>query len=219
MSQDRYLNAVLTVIAVTLSILALAQFGALPAAGATEPSLATEAHEPSRFQRSALVPSGATSTLPLRWQIPYARHYDNSAAGTLDCATVVSAVGFGTDPILVEVEFFNAFAGSEGKTSLPLNPAGEPDVHASDIEMSLSPFGVNAHANTGTFEGYALVFADDPRIFVGAYLVCTEVGATVGAFPRSITNLSAFPVGQTLSFFQAATPGSAPMPAFTGPES
>lgn len=113
--------------------------------------------------------------------------------------------GFGPAPILVEVEFFNASGASEGSTSLSLDP-GAPDVHATDIGLSLGPFGVNVNADTGTFEGYALVFADDPRIFVGAYLVCTEVGVSVGGFPRSITNLSAYPLRQTGTFFQAASP-------------
>lgn len=211
MSQDRYLKVVSTVIAVALSVIAMALIDSDPTASAIALPEVVEGTlgEPAEGS-SGLVPAAATSTLPPRWRIPYARHIDNSAGGTMDCGTVVSVSGFGPANILVEVEFFNAFGVSEGKTSLS-QAAAAPDVHAADIGMSLSPFGVNTNANTGSFEGYALVFADDPRIAVGAYLVCSEVSLSLNGFPRSITSLSAYPVGQTRAFFRADLPGMAPV--------
>lgn len=218
MSQDRYLKVVFTVIAVALSVIAVALMDSGPAASATAlpEAVPVAGGEPGEGP-SRLVTAAATSTLPLRWRIPYARHLDNSASGSLDCGTVVSVSGFGPANILVEVEFFNAFGNSEGMTSRSL-AAGAPDVHAADIEMSLSPFGVNTHANTGNFEGYALVFADDPRIAVGAYLVCSEANLSANGFPRSITSLSAHPVGETRAFFRADLPGVPAMGGLTAAE-
>lgn len=211
MSQDRYLKGVLTVIAVALSVIALAQLDAPAAATAVE-----FAEGPS-----TIPPRQAASPLPLRWRIPFAAHTNTSIDGAEDCATVISAVGFGPDAITVEVEFFSSEGVSAGRTSHILDMPGEHDLHVTGEDVSIRPFLVaDASADTGNFNGHALVFSDDPRIFVGVYLTCHETGAS--GFPSHVTNLSAFPVGQTVTFFQAGTPGLAPMPptaAVTEPES
>lgn len=207
MARDRYLKLVLTVIAVALSVIALAQVDA--------PRAVTAAEVVEESSGNAAIQ--ATSTLPLRWRIPFARHVNSATAGNMDCATVVSVVNFGPDDITVEVEFFDFSGASQGLTNRT-QPTGNPDLHLTNNDVDIIPFALDASAATGLFDGYALVFADDPRIFVGAYLVCHEEGGS-GDFPATVTNLSAFPVGQTLSYFRAGMPGMAPSPAVTEPES
>lgn len=205
--QDCSLKLVLTVIAVALSVIALSLVDVPLLASAV-----ALAESPT-----GVSPEEATSTLPLRWRVPLARHKNSSIAGTLDCGTVVSVVGFAPNSINVDVEFFHSQGVSAGLASRTLAPT-KSATFVSALGVSLTPFSGES-ANTPGFTGYALVFANDPRIFVGAYLICTEDSVSGTSFPRSITNLSAYPVGTTAQFFQAGTPEMAPASPLAEPES
>lgn len=188
------------ILIVALSVTALARPGA-PGASAVEHHAAAV----------GITPETATSTLPLRWRIPYAQHRHFSTEGAMVCATVVSVLNSSPSVVEIDVEFFNQSGTSQGGAfATPV--AGRSTQFATFPDAPLTPFLPESLVNTGNFDGFALVFASDPRIGVGAYLVCHEEGAG-GQLPATVTNLSAHPVGQSAAFFQAATPGTPAAPA------
>lgn len=208
MSQDRYVKVLLTVIAVALSVLALAQLEALPAARAADSSTATEGHEVGPPGGAALPPQEATPAPPIRWRIPHAQHGVAGDFATIECATVVSVLSFSPEPFDVEVEFFDDDADSVGAAGSHLE-AGEKELVQTDGNIDIDPFALAGSASTGTFlTGYAVVLAEDPRIAVDAHLVCWGEDAII---PDLIIELAAYPAGSTARFFQAGKQEMAPM--------
>lgn len=225
MLQDRYVKAVLTVIAVALSAMAMAQLDSRGVASAGEVDVDTEGDDgshrgrvPAREsagpveQAQELAPSSAArapmSTLPLRWRIAAAVEHTVSAN---DCTTVLDVTNATDAAVSVEVEWLDDFTGSLAVVPSTI-PAFEQHTFLADDEVSTFPW---LHlgglvADLDDFDGYALVAADDPRIFVHAAIICRDDAATpniVGLYGSPV-----FPVGTTADFFQAGSPGAAPMP-------
>lgn len=223
MPLDSYMKTVFTVIAVALSALAVGQYD-VPA-GATAgvgPAAAAAARPPQAVteEDQETAPAGArgpTSTRPLRWRIAYATNVGSGATTfEADCLTAVNVVGaFGAGSFDYDVEFFQGTSVPVGTVATSIDFDGDADLVITDDPFDPLPgFNHVAEANTNDFTtGYALVLADDPRIYVSAYIVC-EDGSGVASF----TNVPAYPVGPTATFFQAGVPGPAPSPPRIEPE-
>jgi hypothetical protein len=226
MHSDRYTKVVLTIIAIGLWALTITQLQvpeaqARPQAGAgsgsgpavglrgqdTDELLALEQFSQGRqepLDAAGPRPHAPASTKPLRWRIPWARHLNQTGAGTVDCVTGVQVVNFAPRTINVDVEFLNFVGGSQGMITRSM-PAGVPQFLVTDDDTDETPLNIDGFASTGNFDGYAHVNADDPRIFVTAVVRCGEDGKQL---PVSITTVPAYPVGTTAEYFQAWIPGS-----------
>lgn len=230
MSGDRYLKLVLTGMAVALAGLSVAWLeqasanpGSAPepigpqAGSSAEPAAgALIASAGVRSPAGPAAPSAAVapSTLPLRWRIPFARHRNETAEGKMDCATAVSVMKLGADPVQVDVEFFRSSGAPVGDASITLGTGQQSGMLTTNDDVSLVPFFSSADADTVEFFGHALVFADDPRVLVGAYLICHQE-AGFENFPATVNELAAFPVGQTFTLFQAGMLEPMTMPPVT----
>lgn len=208
MRTDRYTKVVLTIIAIGLWALTMTQFE-LPEAQAGTGQIEQERQE--RRDTEPATPHAPVSTKPLRYRIPYARHRNTTTPGYPDCMTAVSIVNVGPASTYVDVEFFNGAGTSLGIGTLLVDP-GEPDVSDTDTGVESTPIFINQYVGTGSFDGYALVNSDDPRIVVTAMMRCGENDAPV---PSTINSIPAFPVGATAEYFQAGMPSTWTPPMVT----
>ena len=110
MRSDRYTKIVLTVIAIGLWALTMAQMGS-PIGQAQAGVPAAEQEQSSHEFRSP--PPGTfptrtgTSTLPLRWRVRHALLHDGASVGGADCLTIVSVRNFGPATATVDVEWLD----------------------------------------------------------------------------------------------------------------
>jgi len=180
MRNDRSTKILLTLIAARLWALTMTQLE-LPAARAgtsatvRDPLINQERPEQREMASAGL--HSPTSTRPLRWRIPWALHRNSVVPGSPDCATIVSVINTGPASNNVDVEFFSSSGNSAGLASR-LVLSGDPDVFVSNTNVPLAPFLVDSTAAAGTFDGFALVSADDPRILVTAEFFQAAAPAT-----------------------------------------
>ncbi len=222
MHVDRYTKIVLTVIALGLWALMLAEVGLPDFISEVE---ATAASPSATTLQSLKKPGGeagtvraATATLPLRWRVSWAAQY---VADTTNCGTAIIVTNDTSSSVTVEVEWFSWYNSSEGLGSLAI--AGQNSkvwVSGRDWNtpsVDYRPFVPDHYADAIGFAGYARVHATDPRIEVAAFQYCRD-GLDQGKNIMSITNIPAFPVGATAEFFQAGMPATW-MPPIAAPES
>lgn len=245
MRSDRYTKAVLTVIAVCLSILTLTMIGlpdftaraeatAAPSPATAESAAPPEMHvelvqarlgaeqtHPSPGEEYFAPAQGSTprsATLPLRWRVSLAANWNTDNIGSDECFTALTLTGVSPTSIAVEVEFFNNSAVSLGTVSTTAFSERTTTVRTiSGGGWTPSPFVSNAAVNTGNFTGgYARVHADDPRVLVGAFYKCREEFGGI----RSLSGIPVFPVGATAEYFRAGMPATwtPPMAAPEVPE-
>jgi hypothetical protein len=207
------IKMLLVLIALCLGALVMAQFYAPEVAAA--PSAPGEAAA-SGVSGALTMQRGPTSLYPLRWRIPWAVNIgtDNEAA-IVKCLTQVSVVvPFEvTKVVRVNVEFFDTVGKNRGDSvkmygknlnNPPAELGAQGSVKTDDpIALTFNSYDLN----TGDFQGYALVNADDPRVFVSAHMFCEKSGS------MSFASIPAYPVGATLEYFQAGMPmmGMPPM--------
>jgi hypothetical protein len=229
---DRYTKVVLTLIALGLWALTMAQIG-MPSAGATQPirpyaepthpfSAAGSAEgsqqgvmQPGESADAAPAESrGPTSTLPLRWRLSWAAQETGGEFTWCSTAAVVT----NTSPVsvAVEVEWMNGDGSPLALVAVSLN-AGEslpfPIFQTGNDERERVNSNPWAHpvakiAFIGDFRGYGLVTADDPRIMVSAFQYCRTGLGDTGATIVSQTNIPAYPVGATAEYFRADVPAA-----------
>ena len=152
--------------------------------------------------------AAAPATLPLRWRVAYAAE---TASGPDDfCVTIVAVMNTTDKSVSVEVEWFSA-PGTLLDTKPFTLSALQAKNAATDIQVDTGPFSADFNSSLDNFTGFAHVYANDPRIIVSAYLVCRDaIGATqnlTGMLP-----IPTFAVGESLEYFQAATPMMGGMP-------
>ena len=223
MRSDRYLKAVLTVIAVALCVLALPQMETAEVMAAYgQPELAAEGQEigarsasGQQAGMSLVEESRATTqgpaTLPLRWHVTHAVEMNGGLANTY-CATTVLANNMTSSSVGAQVEWFDHSGSSLGYSSgTVLSKRSFAFFADTDINPQPFLFLDNTSADLGDFAGYATVHADDPRIMVSAYLVC-RTGSGWSAALLGIMPIKAFPVGATMEIFQAAIPATGTPP-------
>ena len=222
MRADRYTKIVLTVIALGLWALMLAEVGLPDFISRVE---ATAASPSATTLQSLKMPGGeagtvraAAATLPLRWRVSWAAQY---VADTTNCGTAIIVTNDTSSSVNVEVEWFSWYNSSEG-----LRPQTVPAQNAfiwvsgrdwSTPSVDYRPFVPSDYADAIAFIGYARVHATDPRIEVAAFQYCRD-GLDQGKNIMSITNIPASPVGATAEFFQAGMPATW-MPQIAAPES
>ena len=236
MNSDRYTKVVLTVIAVGLWALTMAQVGT-PVAGATEPNRpyaqqgspyvdAGSAGDPQQgvvSPREEAYPApaeskGPTSTLPLRWRVSWAAQETGNEFTWCSTAVVVTnTTAAGVD---VEVEWMKI--DGTGAALVPVTiPAYGNRASVASQTGAIAAERVNnvPWISSGTtmayiydFYGYALVSAEDPRIMVSAFQYCRNGLGYTGATIVSQTNIPVYPVGATAEFFQAGLPAGWPPP-------
>jgi hypothetical protein len=229
MRSDRYTKALLTVIAVCLSILTLAEMGSLGLAARAEAS-SGESIEASHTGSSKLelqeqkTPTSRaprapapTSTLPLRWRIPTAVHRATASPAAY-CATVISVRNLTDSTVSVDVEWINWDNDSLALRNHSL-AARTLLQWATDDTVTVYPYWVDDDADIGAMIGYANINADDPRILVTATVLCRDGDSVTSKFV-SQNEVPAFPVGATMEYFQAGMPASwaPPMAAPEAPE-
>lgn len=158
--------------------------------------------------RSRALTSGP-ATLPLRWRVTFARQTDptTGTSGTF-CGTTVLVWNTAQSPVETQVEWFHANS-SIGYATLTI-PADSTNGFWTQSAPTLAPFNqAGVITDSGVFFGTAQVHAADPRVIVSAFLVCKD---SVGPSPLpklvGTTNIPAYPVGQTLEYFQAGMPAT-----------
>lgn len=145
---------------------------------------------------------------PLRWRVAWATEDASNAF----CGTAVVVTNLTTDTRDVEVEWVDDNGDSYFLDYGFIDPL-DSDRWVTDSQVYTYPFNANHDANLLNFAGYALVYADDPRVMVSAFMFCR---AGTGNVPLvSITNIPTYPVGASMEFFQALNPalGGAPLVA------
>ena len=210
MQSDRYTKIVLTVIAVALCALTLTQMETpevMAASGRPEAAaVEMKAEEPQAQEGSRFT---ITTVGPLRWWISYAAEYHPNQTGANECHTSVSLTGTGPGTVEVEVHF----TGQDGTVLSARTgtvPHGGTLVFQTNSGEGSGSRIVNpdVYANTGMFKnGYARVYADDPRVMAVAFVDCMEDLADGGATAlpiHGLLNIPAYPVGATADIFQAA---------------
>lgn len=231
MLQGRYPKVVLTVIAVALPVLATAQLDAPWAASAGELDGDAEVdraptQQPARQEQLREEPPADASgtrapeiTLPMRWRVAAAVEH---TTGDTFCTTIVDVTNATEATVSVEVEWHDDLLGSLAVASSNV-PAFDQHTFVADDDVRHLPWLSigGGNADLADFDGYALVAADDPRIFVHAAILCRD-GLESTAKMVALYGSPVFPVGATADYFRAGVPGVAPMPptaAATQPES
>lgn len=193
--------------------------GQLPLTAAEPADPSPTGHHPaareSRQERASV-----NSSLPLRWQIVNAANVGvtNPQAvrepGDPECVTNVVAYTSTmiAGAISVDFEFFDHLGNPIGLVQKTNIFPGRVTGVQSDVNAASSVLRGQPDAETGDFSaGSVLVFAEDPRVFPSAFLVCRWTDGREETIP-----LPAFPVGATLDYFRAGTP--APLGPVTGIE-
>ena len=206
MRSDRYTKVVLTVIAVCLCVLTLAEIDLPDPTARAEASFvdspATGAQGSQKPVGEATGPKAPTSTLPLRWRIPTA--FEHTGSAETYCSTVVSVRNLTASSVSVEVEWFQ-WNGSTDKLRPMTVPAQQMLQWATNNNIVLLPYYADDDALILGLVGYANVNADDPRILVTATVLCRD-GTSGASKILSQDELPAFPVGATMDYFQAGMP-------------
>lgn len=211
MQKDLYNRVVLGLIAAGLWALAFTQLELPQARAAGGGPVAVSA-------RATLTVGAAVQGRPLRWRVGYASHVNDGDAGDNECRTVISLLSAGPE-VDVDVDFFDdnvilltteTFTVPAGGSRVVITAGG------GDGGNSI-PFLFDVNAFTGEFlNGFALVRADDPRIQVAAFLNCKVDGVSgEGQDVRSTASIPAYPVGDSVAYFQAEIPRSGESPPVT----
>jgi hypothetical protein len=233
MHQDRFLKLILAVIGLGLWALAfaVAQLSAAPARAGSDSGvtastpvtvrslprqgvadLATldvrderpDAQDPARSGVESRDTTPGPATEPLRWFVGHAS--EATGATTTYCTTTVVVNNRAPGAVVIQVEWFRYDGLSYGYSGKTLSADNSYNFWA-DTDVNPSPFGNGISADLGAFVGYATVHADDPRILVSAYVVCRD-GTGTAAHLIGVSEVAAFPVGETLDYFQAGSPQS-----------
>lgn len=163
MRSDHYTKLVLTVIAVCLCVLTLAEVDLPDLTARAEASfvgLSAEGNQEQAKPSSEVTGSRApTSTLPLRWRIPTA--VEQTGTAETYCSTVVSVRNLTDSSVDVEVEWFN-WDGTTNKLRLKTLSARNMLQWATNNAIVLLPYYADDDALITNLIGYANVNADDP---------------------------------------------------------
>lgn len=198
MVEGPYVKSVLTVIACSLSIIALGQLQG-SATAAPQPIAATGLPGPPKAQ-------GAEH--PVRWRVAHAT--EETGHSDTYCGTAINVTNLTGSTVEAEVEWINA-AGTSIAVRDEFVFANAKKTFVADSDVSPVPWSFQNSANLDDFAGYALVRAEDPRIMVGAIEYC-RAGLADAPLVSQVA-IPAYPAGATVRYFQAATP--APRPALT----
>jgi len=193
MAQDRYTKVVLTVLAVGVWALALAQAGT-PAVLAEAVDGAASIDTPTGSVSLEASKSGVPfASHPLRWYMPLVLHVVDT--GTLECQTTIGVINLNTSSVAVEIDFINA-SGTVLTTEASTVVAGGL--------FAVGTKELSQYPNTGTLEmdGHARIYADHPNIIPINYIDCA--GGDVSMTPQA--------VGATLDLFRAGVPPAGDMP-------
>lgn len=165
------------------------------------PGAATAADESS---------TAAPATMPMRWRVAHAAELVDTASITDFCMTMVVVMNTTSKSVSAELEWFSAPGSLLVTESFTLS-ALQVKYVGTDNEVLIGPFGLDVDSDQNDFTGYANVYADDPRIVVSAYLICRDASGD-SANLTAMLPIPTFAVGETLDYFQAATPMMGGMP-------
>ena len=154
--------------------------------------------------------TAAAATLPLRWRVAHAAELALLPGITDFCMTMVVVMNTTSSSVSAELEWFSAPGTLLVTESFTLT-ALQIQYVATDNQVLIGPFGMDVDSDLDDFTGFAQVYASDPRIIVSAYLICRDVLGD----PANLTAMLPIPtfaVGESLEYFQAATPMMGGMP-------
>jgi hypothetical protein len=202
MRSDRYVKALLTIIAIGLWALTLTQFAPPEAQAGTSPLIQDSQARPEPPSTGPHAPT--VTDMPLRWRIARAR-LETGGFNTY-CGTEVVVTNITGSTVNAKVEWMDHLGASLGVETLNLT-AYEPDNVAANITVEPGELFVAANSGLSDFQGYALVYADDPRVMATARIYCRDATG-IAANIVSDQTIPAYPVGTTADFFQAGMPMS-----------
>ena len=148
--------------------------------------------------------SSAAATMPLRWRASHAAETAELAGLTDFCMTMVVVMNTTNSSVSAELEWFSAPGTLLVTESFSLS-ALQVKYVGTDDQVLVGPFGMDVDSNQADFTGFAQVYASDPRIIVSAYLICRDALGD----PANLTAMlpiPAYPVGESLDYFQATAP-------------
>jgi len=155
--------------------------------------------------------TAAAATLPLRWRVSHAAETVELQGTTDFCMTMVVVMNTTNSSVSAELEWFSSPGALLVTESFTLT-ALQVKYVGTDDQVDIGPFGLDVDSNQSDFIGFAQVYANDPRIIVSAYLICRDA---VGGGPANLTamlSIPTFAAGESLEYFQAATPMMGRMP-------
>jgi hypothetical protein len=213
MSTDRYTKAILTIIAVALCVIAFPR--------PETPEVVAASLRPDAEKMATVYPAPnagepknrhSSAAGPLRWRIPYALEVFSGGSAGYQCHTAVSILNASSAAVDVEVVLFDS-AGVVEASALRNLPVDDSLVYTSATPEETNmpfPFGIEAEmvlqSASILTNGFALVYAEDPRVLVTAFVSCVgTLQPSLGEAFRGITNIPAYPVGATMEYFQAGT--------------
>lgn len=195
MRSDRYTKVVLTVVALGLWALVLTG----------SPEEASAARQVSRQERlESETPADhapAVTDMPLRWRVARARH--QTGGYNTFCGTAVTVTNLTGSTVNAKVNFLGFLGNSLAVEEISL-AAYDPDVVITNLDVEPGIADVS-DAELVAFQGYALVYSDDPRIMVAGRIYCRD-GLGILAAVVSDHMVPAYPVGTTAQYFQAGMP-------------
>ncbi len=193
MPQDRYTKLVLTLLAVGVWALVLAQIGtpAVLAAAADDASAGDTSLEP--VSNEVAVSGAPFASYPLRWYIPFVNHVVEN--DVLECFTVVGVVNPNTSSINVEIDFLNETGGIQATRSSAVAAGATWGVDTDDMGEYPDTGDVNMY-------GHARIYADNPNVLPIHLIEC----------PHGHLSMTPFAVGATLDLFRASMPRPGEMP-------
>jgi len=223
MQPDRYTRIFVTLIAIGLWALVVSQLGSpigdVHAGVPSSPPRAAERLPGSGYSPpgSVSVVRAAPSTLPLRWRIRSAVLMEYL---TVDCTTIISVRNLAPTSTNVDVDWIDDTTTLIATSTSSLAPGYVQHfsiTNTADTGTNTHPFLVLWASATTNFQGFAEVYATDPRISAAAFLRCDTEDADEN--PNTIASIPADPVGPTMEYFQAGMPMMGEKTRLAEPES
>jgi hypothetical protein len=205
MRSDQRIKILLVVFVVAVCAMAMSRLE-FPAEAATtgQEVYAADSRQDRREPETRGAHAPTVTDMPLRWRIARARH--ESGNFNTYCGTEVVVTNLTGSPVEAKVEFLNSGGASEGVSAISL-AAFDPDNVITNLNVEPGVTDIVGYLALGDFQGYALVYADDPRIMATARIYCRDATGSA-ANVVSDQMVPAYPVGASAEFFKAGMPGS-----------
>jgi len=139
---------------------------------------------------------------------------------TVDCTTIISVRNLAPTSTNVDVDWMDVTTALVATSTASLAPGYVQNFSITNTETNgtnTHPFTVLWAEATTNFQGFAEVYATDPRISAAAFLRCDTENADEN--PNTIASIPADPVGTTMEYFQAGMPMMGEKTRLAEPES
>jgi hypothetical protein len=161
---------------------------------------------------SRSVSRAPTATQPARYYIPHVQELININNTFCSTAIIITVPWTSPGSVEIEVEVFSDTGVTEKLDQVVASSSsGVRWTVVTDSEIKAPFKTVDSDLDLANFLGFAVVSANDPRIYVTAYDYCrTGTGALDHLV--SMNSITVYPVGATLEFLKAGLPDELPLP-------